>query len=1028
MDITRFAIEKNRITGVVMILIVFAGLQAYLNLPQAEDPGFVVRWANILTLFPGASPERVEQLVTDKLEKALQEMPELDFVASESRTGVSVVSMQMKDSFSDMRPIWDDMRRKVDKVRPELPDGVVSIMINDDEGDVFGVIVTIVGEGFSYAELKEVADEVRDELLHLDEVARVEIHGAQDEQIFVEYNNARLAELGLSPVQLQSILEGRNIIIPGGDVTTGKERIVLEPSGNFESVEDLRRTVIHLPSTNEVVYLQDLAHIHRGYVDPPSNMVRSSGEPSLALAVSMRKGGNIVHLGEQVREALAWLESVYPIGIEFDVVAFQPDDVRRKVEDFVSNLVQAVAIVLGVMLLTLGLRTGLLVAPLIPMAILMAFILMSAFGISLNQISIAALIIALGMLVDNAIVMSESIMVQIRSGKGRVEAAIDSARELRIPLLTSSLTTAAAFLPIYLAESEVGEYCADLFSVVTITLLSSWILTLTLTTLLCSRFMNVKARPETDPYDTKFYRAYRAFLLTLLRRPLVTVAAILLVFFVSMKGFAFIPFIFFPESDRHLFTADLDWPIGTPIEETETKVKQIDAFIASELKTDEQKPEGVENWSTFIGNGAPNFYLGYMPKKVSPEYAFMLANVTSVEVIPEMVGKLERFCNDNFPDLQPTIQRLSNGPPVAAPVAIRISGKDVDRLFAIMDEVKAELAGVPGTKNISDNWGRRSKKLLVNVNEPRALRAGVTNQDIAVSLQTLLSGFETTQFREDDKVIPVTMRSVAADRRDMGKLESLNIYSLTTGQAVPLKQVADIEVAWEPSKILRYDLLRTVTVSCYLEPGFTATEITGAIAPWLEERRDRWGAGYKYEFGGEMETSDRANRSIMAKLPAAGLIILLLLVSQFNSLRRPFIILMTIPLGMIGVVIGLLVMRSYFGFMTFLGVVSLAGIVINNAIVLLDRINIEIKENGLEPARAVVESAQRRLRPILLTTATTSGGLIPLYLGGGPMFETMAVAIMFGLLFATVLTLGFVPTLYSILFRVKFKNFKMNVS
>jgi multidrug efflux pump len=1024
-NVTRFAIEKNRITTVLLIVILFAGISAFRNMPRSEDPGFIIRTAVVTTYFPGASPERVEQLITDKLEKAIQEIPELDQVRSESKTGVSVVFVDIQERYTKMRPIWDDLRRKVDSAIPDLPDGIRGPFVNDDFGDVFGTILTITGEGFTYTELKDIADEVRDELLLIDEVAKVEIYGAQEERIFVEYSNARLAEFGISPRQLQQILESRNIIFPGGDVTTDRERMVLEPSGNFESLDEVRRTVIGLPGSDRIVYLEDLATIRRGYVDPPRNIMHSSGVPCLGLAINLREGGNIIRLGEKVREKVDRLRSMYPIGVEFDFVAFQPEHVDRKVKNFVRNLLQAVAIVIVVMLLTLGVRTGLVVATLIPMAMVMSFMVMSLFHIGLDQLSLASLIIALGMLVDNAIVMSESIMVQMQEGKKPVRAAIDSATELRVPLLTSSLTTAAAFLPIFLAESSTGEYTAGLFKVVTIALVSSWILAITMTPMLCVTFIKVKPAGKKG-FDSRFYRAYRGLLMGLLRRPVLTLAGVLVIFIVVIQGFRFIPNIFFPPNDKAIFTAELELPVGTPIERTGEITSEIEDFMRRKLAAGPDRAEGITNWAAFIGGGAPRFVLNYNPEPSRPEYAMLVINATSKEIIDrELIPSLDDFCFRSFPDLGATIAPLALGPPPMAPVAFRISGKEQDRVFEIADRVKEKLEETPGTKNVRDNWGLRTKKLLVKVNQPRARRAGLTSLDIALSLQTILTGYQTTEFREEDKVIPVTLRSVAADRKDLGKLETHNIFVQATGRSVPLKQVADIEVVWQPAAIKRWGRLQTVTVESDLTEGANSLAITRAVDDWLKEESATWGVGYRYELGGDYESSVKANRAIQAKLPVAAFIIILLLVWQFNSIRRPFIILFTIPLSLIGVVIGLLVTGSSFGFMTMLGVISLAGIVINNAIVLLERIKLEIDENGLEPPRAVVEAAQRRLRPILLTTATTMGGLLPLWFGGGPLWESMAVAIIFGLLFATTLTLGVVPVLYSLFFRVKFKGFEL---
>ncbi len=1027
MNLTLAAIEKNRITVVVLAVILLSGTLAFFDMERAEDPGFVIRDAVVITYFPGASPRRVEQLVTDKIEKAIQQMPELKFVSSESKNGISIVYVKIRGEYREMRPIWDSLRRKVTDVSPQLPDGVIGPFVNDEFGDVFGTVVSITGDGFDYAELKDVADEVRDELLLISDVAKVDVYGDQEERIFVEYNNARLAELGLSPVQLQQILSSRNIIIPGGSIDTSEERISLEPSGNFVKLEDVKRALISVPGRVELIALQDIARIERGYVDPPQTKLRVNGEPALALAVSMREGGNILDLGRLVKETIHRVGSEYPIGIDFTFIQFQAEPVNKKVNEFIGTLLQAIAVVVIVMLVSLGIRTGLVVASLIPMAIVMALMIMGFLDIGLNQMSLASLMIALGMLVDNAIVMSESIMVQMAEGKQAIDAAVDSAAELRIPLLISSLTTIAAFLPIYLAESDTGEYTAPLFKVVTITLLSSWILSLTMIPMLCVKFFRVKPQQSENTYDGRFFQSYRRLLLLALKNRWAAVGVIVFVFFLALQAFALVPVMFFPENDRPTFLAELRLPVGSSLEKTDRVVAEIERYLRDEMLLDAdsiESAEGVVNWAVFMGEGAPRFILSFIIEQTTPEYAVFVINATSREVIDELVPRLRQFCLDSFPDLKAQIDPLPLGPPIINPIEVRISGRDEDVIFGLVDTVKAKLYSLAGPTGISDDWGARAKKLVVRIDEARAQRAGVSNFDIAVSLQTALTGFDTTEFREDDKVIPVTLRSVAADRSDLGKLESLNVFSQATGRSVPLEQVADIEVAWEPANIRRRNRLKTVTVHSDLEPGVTAIEIINQLTPWLEEQQSSWGLGYSWEFGGEYETSIEANESIMVKLPVAGLAIVLLLVGQFNSFRRPAIILITIPFGIIGVVIGLVVLRSYFGFMTLLGIIALSGVVINNAIVLLDRIRIEIEENGLDPQRAVVESAQRRLRPILLTTGTTIGGLIPLYLGGGPMWEPMSVSIMFGLLFATVLTLVFVPVLYSLFFKVKYRGFE----
>jgi multidrug efflux pump len=1025
MNITRLAIQNNRTTLVFLVVMILLGINAFNNIPRAYDPGFIIRAAQVITYFPGGSPDRIEKLISDKIEKVAQEIPELDFVTSESRTGVSIVTVNIKESYTDMRPIWDNLRRKVDKIASDLPEGAIGPNVNDDFGDIFGIVAALTGEGYSYAELKEVADAARDEFLRIPDVAKVEIHGVQDERIYIEYNNARLSELNLTPQQLSQILAQQNVVMPGGSVRVGKERIELEPSGNFESLDDIRRTTILIPGSSDLIYLEDIVTIKRGYKDPLTSFVRSSGVPALAIAIGMREGGNNIGLGYDVLDTVKKFEAQLPIGVELEMLNFSPKEVEDKVNDFMNNLVQAIAVVAAVMLFSLGLRTGLVVSALIPASMIMTIFVMDYFNIGLDQISLAALIIALGMLVDNGIVMSESIMVEMNNGKSPTEAAISSANELKVPLLTSSLTTSAAFLPIFLAESAMGEYTAALFQVVTITLLCSWLLSLTMIPLLCIFILKVKkgAAADDSAFEKGFYPKYRGFLLFLLKNRVATVAAVVLLFFISIKALSLIPNIFFPPSDRPFFTLDIELPVGTAIEQTDWVIKDIEQYLET-LKATDSNPEGVRNWITYVGSGGVRYLLTHSPKPASSRYSFMVINTTGASVNLELMPKIEAYINQHHPDAQASARLIGNGKAVNNPVEVRVYGNDVDKLFTIVGDLKRELASINGLKNVTDNWGQRIKKLTVDINQEKAKRAGVTSKDIAVSLQTGLSGYEMTEYREGTTSIPVVLRTEFADRQDLGKIESLTVFSQATGNAVPLVQVADINVAWEPAKILRRDRFKTVAVGAQLSGDYTASQGFSELTPWLEESSKNWPLGFYFEYGGELESSGASSQSIAEKLPIAVFIIVILLVMQFNSLRKPFIILMTIPLGVIGVIWGLIIANSFFGFMTLLGIISLAGIVINNAIVLLERIKLEIDVNGLAPQNAIIEAAQRRMRPILLTTATTVFGLLPLYLGGGEMWEPMAVGIMAGLMFSTLLTLGFIPVLYALLYGVSYKGYK----
>ena len=1021
MNLTGVAIDKNRITLTIVALAVIAGVVAYGTLPKAQDPGFTVRTAVITTRFPGASPERVELLVTDKIEKKIQEMPEIDSITSESRTGISVINANFKESYKVMRPIFDDLRRKVDTVVADLPQGSRPPDVNDEFGDVFGSVYTLAGDGFTYAELKTVADELRDELLKEPDIAKVSIHGEQQEVIFVEYSNARLAELGLSPQQLSAVLASVNIVSSGGDIVSGRERITLEPTGNFESVADLQRTVIQLPG-GALVYLEDIVDVYRGYKDPPTSISRVNGEPTLAIAISMRDGGDILKLGERLDVLIPELISRYPWGIEVEKVWFQAALVEDVVNSFTSSLVQAIAIVIVVMIAFLGLRTGLVVGSLIPTTMVVSFFAMQVFGITINQISLTALIIALGLLVDNAIVVVESILVKRSKGQSAVEAAVESGKELKTPLLISSLTTAAAFMPIAMAKSAVGEYTSDIFYVVGIALIASWLLAMTFVPMLSTVTLKVEAQSDGDAgqFGGRWYGMYRNLLGASLRCRYRFLLIVVGLFSLAIVGLGQVRQEFIAPSEDPVFSAKLEMPIGTSIEASQAAIADVDQFVRDTYFAPPDGEPLVRNWLTFIGEGGPRFQLSLNPPNPNPANSFVIVNTYDGRDVVDVIAGMEDYIRDHHPDLAAQIKRLDNGPPVDYPIIVRLSGREFDTLYQLADQVTAFLYGLPQVSDVKNAWGLQTKKLTVDINQELARRSGVTSEDVAYSLQAGLTGIDLTQYREGDELIPVTLRTVAADRQDFSKLDGLTVYSQATGANVPLKQVANVELTFEPGIIKRRDRDRTLSLNVQLRPDSTAAEVVQNLAPWLEETAPGWPAGHDYEIGGETEESGDANASIAAELPMAGMLILLLLVGQFNSLRRPAIILSTIPLGLVGVTFGLLIADSSFGFFTILGLISLSGIIINNAIVLLDRIAIEINDFGRSQADAVMTACQQRLRPILLTTATTVLGMTPLLWGGTAMFKPMAITIIFGLAFATFLTLLVVPVLYSLLFRVPF--------
>ncbi|MGA1939397.1 efflux RND transporter permease subunit [Arcobacter sp. YIC-310] len=1010
MSITKFALEKSTVTIVFSFMLLVYGVISFFDLPRAKDPGFIVRTATVVTYFPGASAKRVEQLVTDKLEKTIQEMPEIDYIRSTSKNGVSIIFVNVLEKYKNMREIWDSLRRKVQKGSRELPEGTSEPIVNDEFGDVYGNLISVTSDGLEYKELEDIANDTKDMILRISEVAKVELLGEQPQRVYVEFDNTKLAKLNLSASYLKNILEQKNIVLSGGSIKVDSSRMLIEPTGNYENIKQIENTIIVLP-TKEYIYLKDIANIKYEYKDPSSFIVRKGGKESIVLAISMKDDGDIIKLGEKLDALIVDVQKKLPLGVKLDKLFDEPKIVEGIVGDFVDNLLQAMGLVILVMLFSLGLRTGLIVAVLIPMSVLTSFIIMGIFDIWLDQVSLAALIISLGLLVDSAIVMSESIMVLMQRGKSVFEASLQSANELKIPLLTSALTTSAAFLPIFLAKSMTGEYTNSIFKVVTITLLSSWVLALTLTPVLSKYFMKKK---DVEEKESRFYYYYRKFLKAILKYRYATILVVILVFVASLKLLDIVPKKFFPPSSEPSFTLELRLPVGTNIDTTKEAVAKIEEYINKNYIENKQ----VKSFVSFIGQSAPRFWLAYDQELASVEYSTILVNVREYKNLYSVKKDVEDFTKNSFPDMQVTAKVLANGPPVKKPIEIRVSGKDMNKLFNLSAKIKQELSQYDEVKTIVDDWGIRNKKFVVDIDEAKALKEGISNLDIAVSLQSALSGFEVTTFRKNDKLIPIVLRSNENTKDDLDRLQSISVYSQSSGKNIPLSQVASLKVVFEESKIIRRDRLKTVTIGANIKQDANALAVFEKIQPFMDKIEKEFPLGYYYEFGGEYEASGKANKSIVVNLPIALMAIILLMVAQFNSIRKPIIILLTIPFGIIGVSIGLYITGSYFGFMTLLGIISLSGIVINNAIVLLERIKLEY-ENGLELYDAIIEAGVSRFRPIILTTITTIFGLVPLWYSGGEMWQPMAISIIFGLMFSTVLTLGLVPVLYSIFYKVK---------
>ncbi|MEM1094699.1 MAG: efflux RND transporter permease subunit, partial [Bacteroidota bacterium] len=700
--------------------------------------------------------------------------------------------------------------------------------------------------------------------------------------------------------------------------------------------------------------------------------------------------------------------------------------IDRKISDFVVNLVQSISIVMLVMLLFLGLRTGFIIASLIPIVTVMTLMLMGFLDVGLNQVTLAALIMALGMMVDNAIVVAESVMVKMEQGMEAKQAAIEACDELFTPLLISTLTTSVAFLAFYLAESTMGDIVGPIFVVISLALLSSWLVALSVITMFCYLFLKVKgkdAKPGlVDRVIARMKLLYKDLILWALARRGIVVSGMFGMFALAILGFTFIAFVFFPDSDRNLITVDINLPQGTRIERTMDIVEQLEVYLTDSLQVAPGEGVGVLDWSAYIGEGPASYDLGYQADEANASYAHMLVNTSSFEANNAMVTALDRYCFDTFPDADILVSALAGGGG-GVPIEIKVSGPSPDELARIGEAVKLRLSQIVGTKNVKDDWGPKSKKLVIAIDQARAQAAGVSSQDIAVSLETVLNGFRTGEYREGDKNIPILMRSGDSQQQTLASLETLNVYAQSTGKSVPLLQVASIVPDWQYGKIRRLDLNRTINVSSDLTPTGNASAIMEELTPWLDEQAASWPTGYSYNTGGDAENTAENMGAVFNYLPLSGVLILLLLVIQFNSFRKTAMVLLTIPMALIGVSLGLLVFREPFGFMPFLGLISLAGIVINNAIVLLDRIEIEQHQLKRSDQDAIIAACLQRFRPILLSTFTTVLGLLPLYLSGGEMWEGMSVSIMVGLLFGTLITLLLIPALFSLLYRIDYSAY-----
>ncbi|NNG03697.1 MAG: efflux RND transporter permease subunit [Inquilinus sp.] len=1011
MNLAKLALDNSRITVIGILIIIVVGVVSYLTFPSAEDPSITIRSVSVTASFPGMSPERVEELITKPLESAMREIAEIDDVESTSKTGSMKLDLTIHDWVVDLDPVFQDIRNKADDVSTNLPEGTSGPFVNDEQGLTAIATIALWADGFSLAEMRDVARDVRDLLYTLDGVRKIQILGVQEERIYLETTASRLAQLGVSPREIFGALAQQNIIQPGGEIVTDSRAILLEPSGNLGSVDEIRDVVFRIPNTDRVLRLEEILTIRRDLVDPPVMPSFYNDQPAIILSVSTVEGTNNVAFGEELTALLDGIEQDLPIGYVLEYATFQPELIAAAVDSAVSNVYQTLAIVLAVVMVFLGLRTGLIVGSFVPLTMLLGVIVMRLYGVELQRMSIAATIIALGLLVDNGIVVAEDIRVRLERGADRRRAAAESGSSLAIPLLTSSLTTILAFLPMLLVEGSAGDYVRSLAQVVAILLLGSWFLSMTVTPAMCAWFLKVPAAgASSEPvYDGLLYAIYRWVLGLFLRWRLLAIGALVGLLVVSVQLLGLVRSEFFPLGDRNQFLVYLDFEAGTDLRETQSEVRKLTAWLADET----MNPE-ITSQVAYVGYGGPRFFLALSPVDPDPHRAFVLVNTRSVDDVGSTIDRVNAFLSANLPGAQADAKRMWFGGTEPGVVEIRLIGPNGDILADRAERLIAAFHDIPGTVGIKHDWENRILKLVVDVDQTRARRAGITSTDVASALDTTYSGTTISDYREGDRVIPIVLRGDDSLRFSLSSLQRVQIYSASTENFVPLDQVASVRGEWRFSRIERRGQQRTLTVQAR-NPGLPAPDLFQEIAPTVDGLD--LPAGYRFEIGGEIEDQEEANENLFGLLPIALAGIVVLLVGQFNSFRKGGIILATIPLILIGGTLGLFVMNAPYGFMVLLGFFSLAGILINNGIVLIDRIQTEEKA-GREPLDAVATACLARLRPILMATLTTVLGLVPLILFGGALFYGMASVIAFGLIVATVFTLGFVPALYTLLFRI----------
>jgi multidrug efflux pump len=1008
-NLSEWALRHQVLTLYLMGALLVAGVFAYFKLGRAEDPDFTVKVMVVRTLWPGATAAEVEQQVTDRIEKKLQETPWLDHVRSYSTPGESMVFVTLKDSTQPklVPGTWYEVRKKVGDIRDRLPVGVRGPYFNDEFGDTFGTIYAFTSDGFTHAELKDVVEDVRRTLLRLPDVSKVELVGVQDEKIFIELSHKKLATLNVDPLLIFTTLREQNTVAPAGSVETASDRIQMRVTGDFESIQNVRE--IGIRANGRLFRLGDIAHVYRGYVDPPTTRMRYRGEEAIGLAISMTSGGNVLGLGENLARAVATVKARLPVGIDMYQVADQPQVVKRSVNEFMQTLLEALVIVLGVGFVSLGLRAGMVVALSIPLVLAVTFLCMLIFGIALQRISLGALIIALGLLVDDAIISTEMMVIKMEQGWERFRAASFAFTSTALPMLTGTLVTAAGFIPVGFARSAAGEYTFSIFAVVVTALLVSWIAAVVFTPVIGFRILpdygKGGAGPR-DPYGQPFYRRLRRSVEWCLEHRRSVIAATVMLFLVALGGFRFVEQQFFPSSNRPELLVDLWLPGGASMRGTQAEVERFDKVLAGD--------GDVVTYVAYVGGGSPRFYLPLDQQLNHDNFAQYVVVARDNEARERLMERLRNALDEDFPVVRGRVQRLENGPPIGWPLQFRVTGADPAQVRTIAERIAGVMRTHAEAHNVHLDWNEPSKVVRLAVDQNKARVVGVSSQDLSAFVNAVLTGHSVTYYREQDKLIEVLARAQPDERLDLGNLKDINIYT-QSGRSIPLSQVATLRYDFEEPIIWRRDRLPTITVRADVVGHVQAPDVTARIDPELDPIRADLPDGYSIEVGGAVEGSAKGQRSVAAVVPVMVMVVVTLLMIQLQSVSRTLLVLATAPLGLIGVTLFLLLFRVPFGFVAMLGAIALAGMIMRNSVILVDQIDQDIKA-GQAPWRAVVDATVRRFRPIVLTAAAAILAMIPL--ARSTFWGPMAIAIMGGLLVATVLTVYFVPALYATWFRL----------